>query len=200
MELPNKRTIEPLPIDAQLIELPKRQVVVLRPKKQTAVRSEAPRRSQENPGADHSQPTVNANANTMVPAISLPARTHDTSFNGYATGASIFTNSGARAPSQNGQSGTGTNILANMGARAIVRPMPQIPDDLREVAFNSVALAHFHIAVDGRVTVELVRPTPNPRLNRILLENLKKWRFAPAIKAGQSVESTEEIDIRIEVK
>jgi len=85
-------------------------------------------------------------------------------------------------------------------ARAIVRPMPQIPDDLREEAFNSTALARFHIADDGSVTVELAKPTQNPRLNRILLDSLKKWRFIPAIKNGVPVASTLELVIKIEVK
>jgi protein TonB len=48
--------------------------------------------------------------------------------------------------------------------------------------------------------VELVKPTPNPRLNGILLDSLKKWRFIPAIKNGKPVASTEEIVVKIEVK
>jgi protein TonB len=78
--------------------------------------------------------------------------------------------------------------------------MPKIPDDLREGAFKSSALARFHIAVDGSAEVELVKPTPNPRLNRILLDSLKKWQFMPALKGGKPVASTEEILVKIEVK
>ena len=91
-------------------------------------------------------------------------------------------------------------MYASSGARAIVRPMPEIPDDLREEAFNFTALARFHVAADGSAKVELARPTPNPRLNRILLESLTKWRFMPAIKNGKPVASTEEIAVKIEVK
>jgi protein TonB len=78
--------------------------------------------------------------------------------------------------------------------------MPQIPDDLREGAFNTAALARFHIAVDGSATVELAKPTQNPRLNRILLDSLRKWRFIPAIKNGKPVASSEEIIVKVEVK
>jgi protein TonB len=78
--------------------------------------------------------------------------------------------------------------------------MPQIPDDLRGEAFNVTALARFHIAVDGSAKVELAKPTPNPHLNAILLDSLKKWRFIPAIKNGKPAASTEEILVRIEVK
>jgi len=48
--------------------------------------------------------------------------------------------------------------------------------------------------------VELAKPTPNPDLNRILLESLKKWRFIPVIKNGKPVASTEEIIVKIEIK
>ena len=65
-------------------------------------------------------------------------------------------------------------MYASIGARAIIRPMPQIPDDLRDEAFNSIALARFRIAVDGTAEVELAKATPNPRLNRILLDSLRK--------------------------
>ena len=89
---------------------------------------------------------------------------------------------------------------ANSGARAIVNPMPKIPEDLRAEAFKSSALARFHIAVDGSAEVELAKPTPFPRLNRILLDSLKQWRFMPEIKSGKPVASTEEILVKIEVK
>jgi protein TonB len=97
-------------------------------------------------------------------------------------------------------SGGGGSMYANSGARAIVRPMPQIPNELREEAFTSTALARFHVAADGSAKVELARPTPDPRLNHILLESLMKWRFMPAIRDGKPVATTEEIVIKIEVK
>jgi protein TonB len=89
---------------------------------------------------------------------------------------------------------------ANMAAQAILRPLPQIPDDLREEAFNAIAVARFHIGADGAATVELARPTPSPRLNRLLLEKLKEWRFSPAIREGKPVASVQDIRIGLEVK
>ena len=89
---------------------------------------------------------------------------------------------------------------ATMGAQAIVRPMPQIPDELREDAFNAVAVARFHIAADGTATFELAKPTPNPRLNRLLLEKLREWRFFPAMRDGKPVPSDQDVRITFEVK
>lgn len=109
-------------------------------------------------------------------------------------------NTSANSESNEGRDSSRGDIYANSGARAIVQPMPKISEDLREGTFKSVALARFHIAVDGSAEVELVKPTPNPCLNRILLDSLKKWRFFPAIESGKPVASTEEILVTIEVK
>jgi protein TonB len=93
-----------------------------------------------------------------------------------------------------------TSDTGNMGAQAIDKPLPKIPDDLREQAFSVVAMARFRIAVDGTATVELATPTPNPRLNRLLLDTLKNWKFFPAMKDGKPVASVQEIRVQFEVK
>jgi len=87
----------------------------------------------------------------------------------------------------------------NHGAQALIHPLPVIPDELREDAMNEAATARFQIAVDGTTTVTLVKPTQNPRLNRLLLETLKTWRFMPAIKDGNPVPSVEVMVIRLNV-
>ena len=87
----------------------------------------------------------------------------------------------------------------NHGAQALIRPLPVIPDELREEAMNEAATARFTIAIDGSATVELVKPTQNPRLNRLLLDTLKMWKFMPAIKDGQPVPSVEVMIIRLHV-
>ena len=88
----------------------------------------------------------------------------------------------------------------NRGAQALVQPLPAIPDELREDAMNEAAMARFQIAVDGSAAVELVKPTQNPRLNRLLLDTLKNWKFIPAIKEGKPVASIEVMVIRMQVK
>jgi len=90
--------------------------------------------------------------------------------------------------------------LNNHGATIIYQPMPKIPDDLRREAFNTYATARFHIAVDGSATVELLTPSQNPRLNRLLLEALKTWRFAPATDGGNPIASLFDIRVRFAVE
>jgi periplasmic protein TonB len=84
-------------------------------------------------------------------------------------------------------------------AHAIAQPLPELPDDLREQAYQTVATARFAIHVDGSVDVELIKPTSNPRLNQILLETLRKWRFFPAMQAGHPVESRQDIRVHFNV-
>jgi len=83
------------------------------------------------------------------------------------------------------------------GARAIYAPTPTIPDELREDVFQAVAIAHFKVSPDGTVEVTLEQPTRNPRLNQILLNTLRQWKFFPAMRDGIAINS--EFDIRIPV-
>ncbi|HUK10109.1 MAG TPA: energy transducer TonB [Stellaceae bacterium] len=83
------------------------------------------------------------------------------------------------------------------GASAIVKPMPEIPESLRRHELDLVAVARFRVAADGSAQVELIEATPNPQLNRLLLEALGRWKFFPAIENGKPVAST--IDIRIPI-
>ena len=96
----------------------------------------------------------------------------------------------ARSSSQSGRT----------GARAIYSPLPQIPDELRERASQTEALARFDIRADGTASVQLVRPTPDPTLNRVILQNLQTWRFFPAMDNGKPVASSQEVRIRLEVR
>lgn len=99
-----------------------------------------------------------------------------------------------------GGSGTGSGSglgSDSSGARALFAPTPSIPDDLRDEAFEAVALVHFKVSYNGDVQVSLTRPTSSPRLNEMLLDTLKQWRFFPAMKNGVAIDS--EFDVRIPI-
>jgi protein TonB len=100
------------------------------------------------------------------------------------------------AATESGHAGGGLGA-DSIGARAIYAPAPTIPDDLRENVFEAVAVAHFHVSFDGVPKVTLTQPTSNPRLNLLLLDTLKQWRFFPAIRNGIATDS--EFDIRIPI-
>jgi len=114
-----------------------------------------------------------------------------------ATGASAESSGAPQGKEGTGGLGLGSDSL---GARAIYSPTPKIPDDLREEAFQAVAVAHFEVSYDGSVKVTLAQPTPDPRLNQILLDTLKQWRFFPAMKGGVAIESAFDLRIPITVQ
>jgi periplasmic protein TonB len=86
-----------------------------------------------------------------------------------------------------------------MGARALYQPKPVVPEELRDETMHVVVTARIHIGTDGNVMVELVKPAPDPRVNRLVLNTLKTWRFFPAIQAGKPVESVQDVKVAIDV-
>ena len=174
MEHTVSHTLEPLPVDAELIELP----ASVLPK--TPSRQNAPAPKQAVPPK-------------QIQQVISPVRQDQPSANPVPTATSA-------APATTSPEINNTpDADRNRSAQAIAQPLPTIPDDLRQDAMNEVATARFHIAVDGSVTVELVKPTQNPRLNRLLLGTLKFWKFNPATIDGKPVASVEVIVVRVQV-
>lgn len=126
------------------------------------------------------------------PAAEPPATTESRSS---AAETSDTSSSSSTGPS----TGTSSDASGNASAHPILKPLPVLPHDLREFAYQAVALARFTIHPDGSVDVALVRPTQNPRLNQLLLETLRNWRFFPAMKDGHPVESEQDIRVHFNV-
>jgi protein TonB len=105
--------------------------------------------------------------------------------------------SGGSGTGEGSGGGIGTDTV---GARAIYAPTPVIPDDLREDAMQTEAVAHFKVSFDGISEVILAKPTSSPRLNQALLETLKQWKFFPAVKNGVAIESSFDVRIPISVQ
>ena len=142
----------------------------------------------------HSAPSLSGARKT--PAESAPAP--NTGASKAATGESA---AGSSAPQGSTSTGGGSGLGSDsLGARAIYSPAPKIPDDLRDVTFTTVAVAHFEVSYDGTVKVTLTRPTPNPRLNQLLLSTLEQWRFFPAMKGGVAINSAFDVRIPISVQ
>ena len=97
-------------------------------------------------------------------------------------------------------SSTPSAVSGDTAARPVIRPLPVLPDDLREYAYQAIALARFTIHPDGSVDVALVKPTQNPRLNQLLLETLRNWHFFPAMKQGHPVESEQDIRVHFNIE
>jgi len=115
-------------------------------------------------------------------------------------GAGTATESGESTGSGTGEGG-GLGIGSDtVGARAIYAPTPVIPDDLREDVMQTEAVARFNVSFDGASEVTLEKPTSSPRLNQVLLDTLKQWKFFPAVKNGVAIPSSFEVRIPISVQ
>ena len=82
----------------------------------------------------------------------------------------------------------------------IYSPAPTIPDDMRDEVLEAVAVARFQVSSNGNFVVSLTKPTDFSRLNDIILETLRTWRFHPASRNGVAIDSDAQIRLLITVQ
>jgi len=136
---------------------------------------------------------------TAVPApvpAAAPARSESLPAEAQASPTVAEANASASAASTASAASSNTG---NAPARLLSQPLPDLPDDLREVAYRTTAIARFTVHADGTTDIELIRATPMPRLNQTLLDALRRWRFAPATKNGRPVESHQDVRVHFNV-
>jgi periplasmic protein TonB len=209
----------PDPIDVQLVELPQPQ-----PQSQQAAASNSvsakprqatsrpparpvtrqPRVVERQPEVAHPPPEKRDIARpTPQPA---PETAQQTPASPPATPAQPVQTADARPAASNASSSAAeqptpghSDAPASGPARVVAQPLPELPDDLREEGYQFVAMARFVIHADGTFDVQLIKPTPNPRLNQLLIVTLRKWRFAPATESGHPVESHQDVRVHFNV-
>lgn len=80
-------------------------------------------------------------------------------------------------------------------------PSPVIPDDLRVDALDSTVVVQFMVSSDGSPSeVKVTTSSGNEELDSLALEAAKKWRFKPATRDGQPIESRVILHIEFEVQ
>jgi protein TonB len=80
------------------------------------------------------------------------------------------------------------------------QPQPTIPDDLRLDALDKTCVVEFVVGPDGRPTsVRIASSTNVAELDRLALDAARQWRFKPATRDGQPVESRVRLHIEFQV-
>ena len=80
------------------------------------------------------------------------------------------------------------------------QPKPTIPDDLRGDDFDKSCVVEFTVGADGKpVTVKISQSTDVKELDRLALEAARQWRFKPATRDGEPVESRVRLHIEFQV-
>jgi len=77
---------------------------------------------------------------------------------------------------------------------------PTIPDSLRSDAIDATVIAEFQVGADGVPTgVRITQSSGNSDLDDLALKTARQWRFKPATREGQAVESTVRLHIEFQV-
>lgn len=115
---------------------------------------------------------------------------------GHEAGAGVGSSVGpGSATGSGGGFGTGGS-----GPRAIYAPVPSIPDDMRDEVMRATAVVRFHVGRDGKATVTLITSTEFSTLDELILGTLRKWRFHPALRNGNAIDSEAEVRLLITVQ
>lgn len=79
-------------------------------------------------------------------------------------------------------------------------PQPAIPDDLRNTALDTTVVVEIVVDENGSTAdVKLTKPTGNDELDRLALDTARKWKFKPALRDGQPVQSRVRLHIEFQV-
>ncbi|HTF32886.1 MAG TPA: TonB family protein [Myxococcota bacterium] len=181
---PARPGVRTAPLDARIVELPS-----------PSVPQEAPHEPVTVPKPP--EPTLHRREHVRPAPAAHPVKPPEESAQSKASESA----ESAAVPSEAAAQPPATRLGGGkLSARALFKPLPDLPEDLRHQKIEVVAVARFEVAADGSSVVELVQPTDNPALNRNLIEALRRWRFFPAIEEGRPVASSVEIRIPISVR
>lgn len=79
-------------------------------------------------------------------------------------------------------------------------PKPAIPDDLRADALDKTCVVRFTVSPDGTAAkVEIAQSSGSDELDRAALDAARQWKFKPATRDGEPVESQVNLHIEFQV-
>jgi periplasmic protein TonB len=103
-----------------------------------------------------------------------------------------------KAPEQN-QVEAGPALGPTHGPVALYAPAPVIPAYLRNQNLKTSVVIEFLITAQGQVTPRLLESSGSDELDSIALDTVKRWKFKPAAKDNQPVDSKTRLRIVFEV-
>lgn len=79
----------------------------------------------------------------------------------------------------------------------VSQPKPVLPDDVNFDDIHSNFFGLFTIHADGSTDVKMVSSTGDNRVDQIVLDTVRKWKFRPAILNGKPVQSFERLEVQV---
>jgi protein TonB len=80
--------------------------------------------------------------------------------------------------------------------RPILQPAPQYPWELRQRKVEGTVSVLFIVDETGRVVNPRIETSPNPGLDRPVLEAVRQWKFEAAVRGGKKVSARMRVPIR----
>ncbi|WP_156187855.1 energy transducer TonB [Chromobacterium sp. LK11] len=107
--------------------------------------------------------------------------------------------SGTAAPSGGGASQAGADSVALYRAEYLNNPQPEYPERSRENGEQGTVLLRVEVGAAGRAgEVAVASSSGYPRLDRAAKAAVERWRFAPARRNGQAVDSVLMVPVRFQ--
>ena len=91
------------------------------------------------------------------------------------------------------------HIPTLQAAVPLSQPQPEIPEDLRGSELNTIFEGVFTVHTDGTATVKTLAGTGNSTLDALALDAARRWRFRPATRDGEPVESYLRLKVEFDV-
>ncbi len=79
----------------------------------------------------------------------------------------------------------------------VSQPKPVLPDDVNFDDIHSNFFALFTIRADGSTDVKMVSSTGDSRVDQIVLDTARQWKFRPATLGGKPVLSYERLEVEV---
>lgn len=76
----------------------------------------------------------------------------------------------------------------------------EIPEDLKSQSFKSFVRVRVTISSDGSFTVFLRSSSGNERIDKLVIDALNQWKWKPALKDGDPVDSVQAFRFDFEIK
>ena len=84
-------------------------------------------------------------------------------------------------------------------AEALYQCNPDIPEELKNEGFKTSVGVRFAIAADGSFTVSIYASSGNEEIDKRALAAARRWKWKPAVRNGEVVESVKKVRFRINV-
>lgn len=85
------------------------------------------------------------------------------------------------------------------GARPVFQPAPVYPAELRQKKVEGTAWVVFVVDREGRVLNPKVEKSSHEGFDRAALDAVRQWRFDPAVRGGEKVQSKMRVPIRFSI-